>query len=159
MSDGQRPRRVIGRRELVALPDWGIRRLRAKIDTGARTSAIHVGELEDLPDGRVRFELVTRERPDRRSVWVEAHPVREAWVRPTSGETQRRLVFRTRLVIGDCERMVELGVVCRQGMLNRMLVGRTAIAGHFLVDPARKYLAGKPQIRKASARPHDEDVP
>lgn len=131
---------IVGWREFVALPDWGIPRLKAKIDTGARTSAIHVGRLEELPDGRVRFEVVVRETPRLRTTVVEATPVRRTTVKPSSGVRQQRLVFRTRLEIGPLSREVELSLVSRKGMLCRMLVGRRALASHVLVSPVRKYL-------------------
>lgn len=131
---------VLGWREFVSLPEWGIDRLKAKVDTGARTSAIHVGRLEELPDGRVRFEVVVRETPNLRTTWVEATPVRRSSVKPSSGLRQQRLVFRTRLEIGPIARDIELSLVSRKGMLCRMLVGRRALPAHVLVSPSRKYL-------------------
>lgn len=130
-------RPVIGRREWVSLPEWDIARLRAKIDTGARTSAIHVSSIEYLEGGRVRFEVVRREKPHRRSVTVEADHVREARVRPSTGQAQRRPVVRTLVKIGEWEREIELSLVCREGMLCRMLLGRRALHG-LLVDPGVK---------------------
>jgi len=140
VNDPQHPLIVIGWRERVALPDWGIKSVRAKIDTGARTSAVHVDHIEDLPDGRIRFEVVTRETPERRSVWIESEVVRESSVKPSSGVAQTRPVVRTTMRIGDVEREIEVGLVPRQGMLCRMLVGRTALAGVFCVDPSHKHL-------------------
>ena len=131
---------VIGWREFVDLPEWGITRLKAKIDTGARTSAIHVGALEELADGRVRFEIVIREKPKLRTTMVEATPVRRSRVKPSSGKRQERLVFRTRLKLGSIEREIELSLVSRKGMLCRMLVGRLALPSQVLVSPGRKYL-------------------
>lgn len=131
---------AIGWREYVAFPEWGIARIRAKIDTGARTSAIHVHRIEELPGERVRFEVVVRQRPRRVVEWVEADVVRETIVKPSSGARQRRLVCATKLQIGQFTREVEIGLVCRKEMLCRMLVGRTALAGQFVVDPSRKYL-------------------
>lgn len=131
---------IVGWREFVALPEWGITRLKAKIDTGARTSAIHVGDLEELPDGRVRFEIVVREKPNLRTTMVEATPVRGANVKSSSGHKQKRLVFKTRLVLGEIDREIELSLVSRKGMLCRMLVGRLALPSHVLVRPSRKYL-------------------
>jgi hypothetical protein len=126
----------------VRIPEWGVARIRAKIDTGARSCAIHVGEIEELDGGRVRFEVILRERPTLRSRWVEAALVREAVVKPSSGERQVRPVVRTVIEIAGLRREVDIGLVCRKGMLCRMLVGRSALQGLFAVDSSRKYLAG-----------------
>ncbi len=135
-----KPLTTIGWRETVALPDWRIARIRAKIDTGARTSAIHVAAIEELPGERVRFKVVLREKPARKTRWVEAPIARRTVVKPSSGDRQSRIVCSTRMVLGGVEREVEVSLVCRQGMLCRMLVGRRAIAGAFLVDASRKYI-------------------
>lgn len=142
---------MVGWRERVSLPSWGVRRVRAKIDTGARTSAIHVGEIEELEDGRLRFEVVTRERPNRRAVWVVAESVRESVVKPSSGERQSRPVVRTVMELGGIEREIDLSLVCRRGMLCRMLVGRNALGDRFVVDPERKYLVTPPRKKKEKA--------
>jgi len=140
---------IIGWREYVALPEWGIRRLRAKIDTGARTSAIHVAEIQEIAEGRIRFEVVARERPTRRSVWVEAETARESTVKPSSGDRQQRSVVRTRMVLGGVTADIEISLVCRKEMLCRMLVGRRALEGLFVVDPSRKYVVSEPPRRPA----------
>lgn len=139
----KKPAQVVGWRERVTLPEWGITRIKAKIDTGARTSAIHVGALEELEDGQVRFEVVVREGPSRKTTWVTAAPVRRTTIKSSSGHRQKRLVFRTRMQIGEIERDAELTLVSRKGMLCRMLVGRTALSGGILVDPRRIYLASR----------------
>lgn len=145
MPDADHTLYTMGWRERVALPDWRIRGVRAKIDTGARTSAIHVQAFEQLPNARVRFEVVMRERPERKTKWVEADVVRESIVKPSSGEPQVRPVVLTTLVIGPLRVQAEVGLVCRQGMLCRMLVGRRAIAGLAVVDPsARNLLSSLP---------------
>ena len=149
MSENSDSPLVVGWREYVALPEWGIPHIKAKVDTGARTSALHVGRIEELPDGRVRFEVVVREKPKLRTTIVEARPVKRTIVKSSSGEKQERFVFRTTLRIGPVERGVELNLVSRGGMLCRMLVGRTALSGGLLVDPERKYIHGGPKIRKA----------
>lgn len=145
---------TVGWREHVGLPDWGIRRVKAKIDTGARTSAIHVGEIEEMPDGRLRFEVVTRTRPRERTVWVEAEPVRTSVVRPSTGRRQERHVVRTTMRLGGRDREIEIGLVCRKHMLCRMLVGRAALEGMYLVDPSRKYVVTerrKPRVQDGEA--------
>lgn len=131
---------IVGWRERVDLPEWGMRRVRAKIDTGARTSAIDVAQIEELPGGRIRFEVVSRVRPERRTRWVEATPVRVSTVKPSHGEAQQRYVCVTRVRVGEIEREIEISLVCRQGMLCRMLLGRTAVDGVALVNPGKKYL-------------------
>ncbi|MBZ0173414.1 MAG: ATP-dependent zinc protease [Phycisphaerales bacterium] len=138
--DAHEPLPVIGWRERIDLPEWGLKRVRAKIDTGARTSAIDVARIEDLPDGRIRFEVVARNGSTRRTKWIEATPVRTSVVKPSHGETQERCVCLTTIRIGDLEREIEIGLVCRKHMLCRMLIGRRAMAGLAVVDPSRKYL-------------------
>jgi len=140
MTRKTREPQIVGWREYVSLPEWGIKRLKAKIDTGARTSAIHVGTLEELPDGRVRFEVVVREKPKLRTTLVVARPVRRTTVKPSHGQKQERFVFRTRLVVGPVDREIELSLVSRKGMLCRMLVGRRSLPPHVLVHPHRIYV-------------------
>ena len=130
---------IIGRRERISLPDWGIRRVLAKIDSGARTSALHVQNIVDLPGDRVRFDVVlSRTNPDRR-VPIEADLSRITRVRPSSGAQHERRVVTTRVRIGSIEREVEVSLVCRAEMLCRMLLGRTALGG-LLIDVSRKHV-------------------
>lgn len=136
----EQPLKTIGWRERVDLPEWGMRGVRAKIDTGARTSVIDVAAIEELPDGTLRFEVVSRLKPVRKTRWVTARPVRTSVVKPSHGVRQERPVLSTLVRIGDTEQEIELSLVCRKKMLCRMLIGRTALAGHFLVDSSRKYV-------------------
>ncbi len=147
MSSSDTPPRI-GWRERVDLPDWGLRGVRAKIDTGARTSAIDVAQIEELPDGRIRFEVVGKTKPTRKTKWVEARPVRTSVVKPSHGEPQTRYVCLTTLKIGEHTHEVEISLVCRRKMLCRMLIGRTALAEHFLVDASQMYLLTKPKSSK-----------
>lgn len=133
---------TIGWRERVDLPDWGLHGVRAKVDTGARTSAIDVANIEHISDDRVRFEVVSRLKP-RKTDWIEASLVRTSKVRPSSGSTQERAVCITRIRIGSFEYDVELSLVCRKGMLCRMLIGRTALKKRFVVDPSRTNVLSK----------------
>jgi len=136
---------TVGWRERVDLPDWGLRRVRAKIDTGAKTSAIDVAQIEFIGEDRVRFEVVARVTPQRKTRWVEATLARTSRVKPSSGDSRDRVVCVTRMRLGELEQEIELGLVCRQGMLCRMLIGRTALAGHFLVDSSQKYRITSPR--------------
>jgi hypothetical protein len=137
---------IAGWRELVELPAWGIDGLRAKLDTGARTSALHVVSV--IPDGHgaVTFDVVPRRRSDRR-IPISAPIVRETRVRSSTGELTTRHVVRTRLRIGPFEREIELTLVDRAAMIHRMLVGREALVG-VAVDPSRRYLLTAPPARK-----------
>ncbi|HLV64848.1 MAG TPA: RimK/LysX family protein [Polyangiaceae bacterium] len=133
---------MIGLAELVDLPEWRIVRLRAKVDTGARSSALHVENIVEVGPDRVRFEVILhRDRPERR-VTVEAPVVRRTRVRSSTGRAEPRIFVRTTLRIGRIVIPVELGLVNRAGMLYRMLIGRTALGAQFLVDPSRRYLIG-----------------
>ena len=138
---------IIGRRERVSLPDWGIRRVLAKIDSGARTSALHVDNIVDLPGDRVRFEVVlSRAHPDRRMP-VEAALSRTTKVRPSTGAQHERHVVTTRIRIGGVEREIEISLVSREKMLCRMLLGRTALTG-LLIDVGRKHVLSGPRGKR-----------
>ena len=138
---------VIGRREYVAFPDWGIRGVEAKIDTGARTSAIHVDNIKRLRGERVRFDVVlSRLKPDKR-VRVEADVVRFTRIRSSTGHQQERFVVAARIRIGEISRKIELSLVSRKQMLCRMLLGRLALSD-FLIDVDVKHLHGIPKRRR-----------
>jgi len=143
---------TIGWRECVAIPDWRIKRLRVKTDTGARSSAIDVTHVLELPENRVRFHVrLSRKFPDRTRA-VEAKVVRRTRVRSSTGHTQERIVVRTRVQIGPILKSVEFTLVWRRNMLCRALLGRRAIEGDFVVDPSSRYLLTDPRpVRKTGA--------
>jgi len=120
---------VIGWTELVELPDWGIRGLRAKVDTGARTSALHVENIEELPRGWVRFDVVLHRLHRDRRIHVRARVKRRGHVRSSSGHQSPRLFVETTLRLGPVERRVEVSLVDRGKMIHRMLLGRAALQG------------------------------
>lgn len=125
---------VVGWHERVALPEWGVSAIRAKIDTGARSSALHVDNVVAMPGRRVRFDLVASESGRRRH--IETSVVRAAHVRSSSGHGATRFFVRTLVRLGTLEREVELSLVDRSEMRFPMLLGRTALSG-VLVDPTR----------------------
>lgn len=138
---------VIGWKEYVAVPAWGIKRILAKADTGARTSAVDVRDIEELGDERVRFALVVRRQTEKRSEqrqMVEADVVRRSRVKSSFGAVHDRLVVATRVVIGSREKEIELSLVSRQRMVCRMLLGRAALAPDFLVDSSRRHVLRPP---------------
>ncbi len=137
---------LVGWREMVAFPEWGVDGIEAKIDTGARTSAIHVEDVVKLSGGRVRFHLVVSHHKPFKHVPITADLVRLSRVRPSSGIVQERYVVATTIRIGSIRRRVELSLVGRDKMLCRMLLGRTALHG-FVIDPDSRYLCGAPKNR------------
>ncbi|HEY3497604.1 MAG TPA: RimK/LysX family protein [Polyangiaceae bacterium] len=138
-----RGRVLIGTTEAVSIPDWGVLRLPAKIDTGARTSALHVEDVEELSGGRVCFRVCSKQSDRARRVRVEASIVRRGRVRASNGRIETRLFVRARIELGDVARRVEIGLVDRRDMLYRMLLGRTALAGTFVIDPGKQYVLGR----------------
>jgi hypothetical protein len=140
------PPAVIGWREWVALPDLGLARLKAKVDTGARTSALHAFAVRALPDGRVRFRLHPLHRDAGATVECVAPLVGHRWVRSSTGHRTRRPVVLTRLVVGGLSWPVEVTLVRRDVMGFRMLLGRRALRRRVMVDPSRSHLAGRPAL-------------
>src|SRR5262245_35937330 len=97
------------------------------MDTGARTSALHVENIQELPNDRVRFEVrLSRKKLDRR-VSVETDISRRANVRPSSGVSEARIFVRARVQIGPVVDEIELSLVSREKMIFRMLIGRSAL--------------------------------
>jgi hypothetical protein len=137
------PLEIIGWTEYVELPDWGIPRLKAKVDTGARTSALHVDSIERLSSGRVRFAVVLNVRSARR-VLAEARVIRQTRVRSSTGVYRRRYVVPVRIRLGHVDKTIEVSLVARDRMIFRMLLGRSAFSGDFLIDGSRQCIQGDP---------------
>lgn len=137
---------MVGWREWVDLPDLCDSQIKAKIDTGARTSALHAFGLRVFErDGSTlaRFEIHPRQRSAEPSYTVEV-PVRAfRTVRSSTGHRERRPVIATRARLGDHEFGIELTLTSRDAMGFRMLLGRAAVRRRFWVDPGRSYLAGR----------------
>jgi predicted deacylase len=144
----------IGWVEHVALPRLEIKRLKAKIDTGARTSALHVMRMRTIdtaggPNRRPILEItVPGGRRGEKPHVVRATVRGFAMVRDTSGRTERRPVIETTLELGPFERRITVTLTDRGDMLFPMLVGRTALGPGVVVDPSRRYLLGRQQPRR-----------
>jgi hypothetical protein len=148
----------IGWREWVALPDLKVPAIKAKIDTGARTSAVHAYRIEPFRRAGalwLRFELHPIQRSQAMKVVCEARAVDERMVRNSGGGIQRRYVIRTLLKIGDDAWPIELALANRDQMGFRMLLGRTALEGRALIEPGRSYLLGAraPKTRRRRKPP------
>lgn len=139
-------RRVIGWREWVSLPGLGIETVKAKVDTGARTSSLHAFAVQELRRGKhelVRFKLQPEQRSANHAVWAEAPLCDRRTVTPSSGHAELRPVIVTTIELLGERWEVELTLTRRDAMGFRMLLGRQAIRGRFLVDPGRSYLNGR----------------
>ncbi len=144
----ERPEPVlIGWTEFVDLPDWGVRKLRAKVDTGARTSALHVENIEELPRGFVRFDVVLHRQKRDRRIHVKTRIVRRGRVRSSTGHQAERLFVETTLVLGPVQKRIEVSLVDREKMTYRMLLGREALAGPFRIDVDRR-MVQQPRRKK-----------
>jgi predicted deacylase len=146
---GAGSRIVVGWSEWVALPDLGVPRLKAKIDTGARTCALHVVAMRKVGEdarGRTVLELQvpTGSRAGRgKVVTAQAKVVEIVTVRDSGGRPTRRPVIETTLAIGPVQRHVRVTLTDRGEMLFPMLVGRTGLGGDFVVDVGARYLLGR----------------
>ncbi|WP_052667412.1 ATP-dependent zinc protease family protein [Nitriliruptor alkaliphilus] len=160
---------VFGWREHVDIPGWGIRRLRAKLDTGARTSALHVEDFEEIePDGAtgwgseeegglplVRFHVLTGPRAAPRRMEVTTPVVGHTVIRDTRARPEQRPIVRARVICGPLDREIEISLTDRTGMNFRLLLGRLALEGAALVDPAHGFRVTDPPRRPL--RPDLED--
>lgn len=140
---------VVGWRERVALPDLLAGTLRAKIDTGARSCALHVDAQWRRVERGAPWVAFTLSPGAGRVVELAAPVYDERDVVDSGGHRTRRVFLRTRLQLAGVEREVEINLADRRGMRFPLLVGRTALAGAFAVDPARSFLHGR-----ASRRPN-----
>ena len=138
-----RPLEVIGWREWIDLPDLGIRDIKAKADTGARSSALHAFEVEPVEvdgEARVRFKVPPVQKDSRTMVTCEAPLIGQRWVRSSSGKAMLRPVIRTRIRLGGRSFATEITLVRRDLMGFRMLLGRRTLKRKFLVDSGRSFL-------------------
>ena len=140
---------VVGWNEYVDLPDWGIRRLGAKVDTGAQTSALHVENIEPVGRGRISFDVVVHREKRDRHFPVTARVVRRSRVRSSNGEYDVRYFVETTIRIGPVEKVIEVSLVDRGKMAHRMLLGRSALRGDFVVDVSRRHLLDAPRKKRA----------
>ncbi|MET4025242.1 hypothetical protein ABIE59_000760 [Marinobacter sp. MBR-99] len=141
---------ALGWREWVGLPDLDIGRIKAKVDTGARTSCLHTFRTEPYTENgerRVKFWVHPIQNDMHQVVECDAKVLDERTVSDSGGHKEMRLVIETTLVVGDQSWPIEMTLTNRDSMRFRMLLGRTAMAGRSLIYPEASYLAGKPALR------------
>ena len=152
-TDADSPSNTIaGWREWVSLPGLGVGWIKAKCDTGARTSAIHAFDLEVFekngeagPEGWVRYSVHPWQDSDDDAVACESRVVAQREVRSSSGHVEERYVVCLDVSMVGHVITAEVSLSRRDEMGFRMLIGREALRQGFLVDPGRSYLGGRPR--------------
>jgi ribosomal protein S6--L-glutamate ligase len=150
-ADALPPVLRVGWREWVGLPELGLPAVRAKVDTGARTSALHATDLEvaEAEGGVavVRFRVQPVRKHPEVVFDCEAEVVDRRTVRSSNGRAQERYVIRTPVALAGQTWSIEVTLARRDRMTHRMLLGRTALAGRCLVDPSTTYATGRALAR------------
>lgn len=145
---------VLGWREWLCFPELGIPRIKAKVDTGARTSCLHAFFVEPFQrDGIdwVRFGIHPRQRNSDEEIVCEAPLKDQRSVRDSGGHEEVRYVIETLVEIGADQRPIEVTLTDRDSMKFRALLGRTAIRGRYLVDSNRSYVQGTRKKKRNTA--------
>ena len=144
--DSENGKTIIGWREWVQLPGLEIPAIKAKIDTGARTSALHaIGIREHAIDGRkmIRFGIRPLQRRKKLVLQCSAEVLERRMVSDSGGHRELRYVIVTPVVLGGQTWSIEITLTHRDTLKFRMLLGRTALRGRFCVDPDKSYLTGR----------------
>jgi hypothetical protein len=142
---------AVGWREWVDLPVFGVRRIKAKVDTGARTSTLHAINIHYVSKHGavlVRFDVHPQQRDTKKILRCEAPLIEERYITDSGGKRTLRPVIVTELVLGGARFPAELTLISRDEMGFRMLLGRQALKGRFVVDPGRSYLASRTPKKK-----------
>lgn len=149
-------RKTIGWREWIRLPELGDATVKAKVDTGARTSTLHAFDIsEHERDGEtfVRFSFHPNQRDEETAVAAEARVTDRRTIKPSNGLSELRYVVETEAVIDGEALAIELTLTRRDEMGFRMLLGRRALRGRFVVDPRRSYrTAESKEIRRRAKK-------
>ena len=137
--------KVVGWREWVVFPDFGGPMVRAKVDTGARTSAIHARNIKiSVANGRefADFDIYPHQRDAQTILHCRAPIVARRRIRDSGGHVQERIIVRTPIQIGDASFEIDLSLTRRDQMGYRMLLGRRALKNRYVVDSGRSYVQG-----------------
>ncbi len=150
---------IIGWREWLALPDLGIKAIKAKLDTGARTSALHAHDIEPFESSgvlKVKFGVHPLQRKKEVEIHCVADVVDRRRVTSSDGQSEKRYVIRTLMELGNLRWPIELTLTSRKSMRFRMLLGRSAMSSHLVIDPVKSFLCSRrpaklyPKPRKKS---------
>ncbi|PQA86171.1 ATP-dependent zinc protease family protein [Hyphococcus luteus] len=142
----RKPKPRIGWREWADLPDFEVENINAKIDTGAKTSAIHAFHIREIMiDGveHVEFYLHPVQRRKKPEIFCSAPIADRRVIRSSNGQEEERIVIQTRLRLGDRTWKIDLTLTNRDAMGFRLLLGRDALRRKFLIDPGASYLLSR----------------
>lgn len=135
-------RKTIGWREWISLPELNILRIKAKVDTGARTSALHAFSLRPFKEGtqdKISFDMHPLQHDSSQIITCTADIIDKRWVSDSGGHREERYVICTPITLGDDNWPIEITLTERDTMLFRMLLGRSAIRKRYKVDPGRSF--------------------
>jgi len=134
---------IIGWREWVSLPALGIIKIKAKVDTGARTSALHAFALQPFTENgqhKIRFDIHPFQHNTQKVINCVANVVDKRLVTDSGGHEEERYVVQTPITIAGQTWSIEITLTERENMLFRMLLGRSALRKRFIVNPARSFV-------------------
>lgn len=136
---------VIGWREWIDLPDWGLR-LKAKIDTGAKSSSLDVVSVKRVENDIHYTVRLSRKKSHTLDVVSPLH--RMTTVKSSNGQRQERYFVLLPIVLAGIRKNIEVSLACRKNMLHRMLLGREALQEHFLIDAGADHLTVVKKVKK-----------
>lgn len=139
----------IGWKEWCALPDLNIKEIKAKIDTGACTSALHaqIISISQYQDEQfVRFKVFTHQNDLYAPKICKARLIAYRYVTSSSGHRERRYVIRTKIIVGKINYVTDITLTDRSPLRFRMLLGRLALKKYFIIEPSKSHLLGRPVL-------------
>lgn len=142
---------IVGWKEWVSLPEFGLPAIKAKVDTGAATSSIHAYNIKYVTKGGqtyVKFDIHPIQRNNKISKSCIAKLLDKRHVKSSTGDKQRRPVVLTTMRMGNYEWEIQLNLTNRDSMGMRMLIGRQALVARGMVNPSHKFLHGKVNTKK-----------
>ncbi|MEX0645190.1 MAG: RimK/LysX family protein, partial [Parvularculaceae bacterium] len=137
---------LIGWREWAAFPELGVPRIKAKVDTGAKTAALHAYRVETRFRGGVEyaeFYVCPQQKRRRPEIFCTSPVVDRRGIRSSNGVVEQRLIIRTSLSLGEREWPIDVSLADRDAMGFRLLLGRDSFRMKFLIDPKASFLLGK----------------